>query len=63
MALGPGTHVLLHSEQLEYFGWEVYAAFAAGSVAVCLLINLLAARDLKKLRVGKSRRKRSRLMN
>ena len=63
MALWPGTHILLHGGQLEYFGWEVYAAFAAGSVAVCLLINLLASRDLKKLRAGKRNRKRYRLMN
>jgi hypothetical protein len=51
--------VLLLQEDLEHFGWEVYAAFALGALAVCVLINLLAGRDLKRLVRRKRRSKKS----
>ena len=57
MARNFGAHFLFHEGQLEDFGWEVHAALWAGLIAACLLINLLAARDLKKLGRRKRRRK------
>ena len=56
MARGPEVFLLLH-EELEYFGWEVYAVFAVGCVAACLLLNLLARHDLKKI-LGRKRTRR-----
>jgi hypothetical protein len=61
MARGSMAHFLFHEGQLEDFGWEVHAAFWLGAVAVCLLINLLAARNLKKLKGRKRRRRRGRV--
>lgn len=57
MARNAGTYLLLHEQSLEDFGWEVHAVFWLGAIAVCLLINLLAAYDLKKLSRRKRRRK------
>lgn len=57
MTRGPAVF-LLHHEELEYFGWEVYAIFAIGCVAVCLLLNLLARHDLKKI-LGRKRTRRT----
>lgn len=61
MARNPGAYLLLHEGPLEDFGWEVHAVFWLGGIAVCLLVNLLAARDLKQLGKRKRRRKGDRV--
>jgi heme exporter protein D len=53
------TYFLLHEGPLEDYVWKAYAVFAIGCLIVCMLINLLAARDVKKIRERKQRRKRS----
>lgn len=57
MVRGSEPHLHLHEGPLEDFGWQVHVVVVVGCVIVCLLFNLLATHELKRIRGRKRKRK------